>query len=409
MRTPDAPGSPGGERPRRRRCRFSLSSTRLLMSHRPRFADRVRRRPVDCRAGPAGRRAPHPAAWALPRRGRRPLAARQTRRMTTPSAPSRAGDTRSLPAAIQAAIGAAEDKKATDIVVHGPARGGGVHRLLRDLLRAEPAAGEGDRRAHRGDAAKRAHQAGARSRDTGAPNGCCSTTSISSCTSSTAKRGSSTRSTGCGAARRGSCRRSTAAAPGRLHDAMNVRGRALTAPAPGRRRPAGHSRGAPVRRLRSSPRRALVGPRVRLLLGHGPRDAAPICDICGDPLPGWRNISRELCVCPRCRRAARPVSRSRAVGPYDGSLRGDRPCLQVRRAPVAGAPAGGAHAGPGRRRARRGRLRDPGAAPLAAPALAGLQPGGRPRLAPRSSCVPRAPARARDLPAGRPARRPAAP
>ena len=37
--------------------------------------------------------------------------------MTTPSAPSRAADTRSLPAAIQAAIGAAEDKKATDIVV----------------------------------------------------------------------------------------------------------------------------------------------------------------------------------------------------------------------------------------------------------------------------------------------------
>ena len=48
---------------------------------------------------------------------------------------------------------------------------------------------------------------------------------------------------------------------------------------------------------------------------------SPICDICGDPLPGWRNISRESCVCARCRRGRRPISRSRAAGPYDGSLR----------------------------------------------------------------------------------------
>jgi ComF family protein len=47
----------------------------------------------------------------------------------------------------------------------------------------------------------------------------------------------------------------------------------------------------------------------------------PLCDACGDPLPGWRNISRDLCICPRCRRGSRSVSRSRAAGPYSGSLR----------------------------------------------------------------------------------------
>ncbi len=47
----------------------------------------------------------------------------------------------------------------------------------------------------------------------------------------------------------------------------------------------------------------------------------PICDGCGDPLPSWRTISRESCVCPRCRRAPRPISRSRAAGAYEGSLR----------------------------------------------------------------------------------------
>jgi ComF family protein len=47
----------------------------------------------------------------------------------------------------------------------------------------------------------------------------------------------------------------------------------------------------------------------------------PVCDACGDPLPGWRNISRELCICPRCRRGSRSVSRSRAAGRYSGPLR----------------------------------------------------------------------------------------
>lgn len=47
----------------------------------------------------------------------------------------------------------------------------------------------------------------------------------------------------------------------------------------------------------------------------------PLCDVCGDPLPTWRTISRPLARCARCRRARRHVSRARAIGAYDGALR----------------------------------------------------------------------------------------
>ena len=47
----------------------------------------------------------------------------------------------------------------------------------------------------------------------------------------------------------------------------------------------------------------------------------PLCDRCGDPLPTWRLISVPLACCPRCRRAARPLDRARAIGAYDGALR----------------------------------------------------------------------------------------
>jgi ComF family protein len=48
----------------------------------------------------------------------------------------------------------------------------------------------------------------------------------------------------------------------------------------------------------------------------------PLCDGCGDPLPSWRTISVPLARCPRCRRGSRAVDRSRAIGIYDGALRG---------------------------------------------------------------------------------------
>jgi ComF family protein len=48
----------------------------------------------------------------------------------------------------------------------------------------------------------------------------------------------------------------------------------------------------------------------------------PVCDTCGDPLPSWRVLSVECGRCPRCRRGASRVARSRAIGAYDGALRG---------------------------------------------------------------------------------------
>jgi ComF family protein len=48
----------------------------------------------------------------------------------------------------------------------------------------------------------------------------------------------------------------------------------------------------------------------------------PLCRHCGDPLPSWRPISRELELCARCRRQLSAISICRAIGPYEGSLRG---------------------------------------------------------------------------------------
>lgn len=48
----------------------------------------------------------------------------------------------------------------------------------------------------------------------------------------------------------------------------------------------------------------------------------PLCDVCGDALPSWRTVSVPLARCARCRRLERPVSKARAIGAYDGALRG---------------------------------------------------------------------------------------
>jgi ComF family protein len=48
----------------------------------------------------------------------------------------------------------------------------------------------------------------------------------------------------------------------------------------------------------------------------------PLCDACGDPLPTWRTISVPIARCARCRRAPRQVTCVRAVGAYEGALRG---------------------------------------------------------------------------------------
>lgn len=48
----------------------------------------------------------------------------------------------------------------------------------------------------------------------------------------------------------------------------------------------------------------------------------PLCRVCGDALPSWRVISLPLELCPRCRRRRSAVDAARAVGHYEGSLRG---------------------------------------------------------------------------------------
>lgn len=47
----------------------------------------------------------------------------------------------------------------------------------------------------------------------------------------------------------------------------------------------------------------------------------PFCDACGEPLPSWRIISIGERHCPRCRRRPSAISRARAAGAYDGTLR----------------------------------------------------------------------------------------
>jgi ComF family protein len=47
----------------------------------------------------------------------------------------------------------------------------------------------------------------------------------------------------------------------------------------------------------------------------------PVCDTCGDPLPSWRVIGIDGGRCGRCRAGRAHVSRARAIGAYEGSLR----------------------------------------------------------------------------------------
>lgn len=47
----------------------------------------------------------------------------------------------------------------------------------------------------------------------------------------------------------------------------------------------------------------------------------PLCHVCGDVLPSWRVVSASDRRCARCRRLPRVITRGRAVGAYDGTLR----------------------------------------------------------------------------------------
>ena len=75
-----------------------------------------------------------------------------------------------------------------------------LHRIISALHRFQHAAGRSHLRRHRGKL-QRARHAPDAPRRSPAPNGCCSTTAASSCTSSPSARGTSTISNGCGAPR----------------------------------------------------------------------------------------------------------------------------------------------------------------------------------------------------------------
>jgi ComF family protein len=47
----------------------------------------------------------------------------------------------------------------------------------------------------------------------------------------------------------------------------------------------------------------------------------PLCDACGDALPSWRLLDAGERRCARCRRLRTAITRTRAVGAYDGALR----------------------------------------------------------------------------------------
>jgi ComF family protein len=46
----------------------------------------------------------------------------------------------------------------------------------------------------------------------------------------------------------------------------------------------------------------------------------PFCDSCGDTLPSWRDLGSAVHHCARCRRVKTVITRTRAVGTYDGAL-----------------------------------------------------------------------------------------
>ena len=127
-------------------------------------------------------------------------------------------------------------------------------------------------------------------------------------------------------------------------------------------------------------RRAARRPRLRAAAGAPSSPVTPpLCARCGDALPAWRGST----TCPASARAAGAARRrcavARAAGAYEGVLRAAAALPQVRGPADARRAAGRDDAGRGGGGARGRGLRRAGAAPLAAPARARVQPGGRPR------------------------------
>ena len=67
---------------------------------------------------------------------------------------------------------------------------------------------------------------------------------------------------------------------------------------------------------------------------------APCCVACGDSLPSWRASAPFWNRCARCHAATTGISRTRAVGAYDGSLRAIIHALKFDRRRSVAAPLG---------------------------------------------------------------------
>lgn len=63
------------------------------------------------------------------------------------------------------------------------------------------------------------------------------------------------------------------------------------------------------------------GPVCRECWNSIARFVPPLCNHCGDPLLSWRENPDGDGRCARCRQHSSPVTASRAIGPYDGTLR----------------------------------------------------------------------------------------
>ena len=152
-----APRSSSGARSAAARC---AHAGRFV--HRDSAAPRIGR--IHRGSGARGRRNLHRTTRALlARRCRRDVRQITCMKRITTTRTRTTGGKKRLPAEVTRAVRAAVDKKATDVVVLD-LRNAGVHRLLRDLLGAEHAAGQGDRRQRRGHAARGRRAAGARRR-----------------------------------------------------------------------------------------------------------------------------------------------------------------------------------------------------------------------------------------------------
>jgi ComF family protein len=68
----------------------------------------------------------------------------------------------------------------------------------------------------------------------------------------------------------------------------------------------------------------------------------PLCQHCGDPLMSWRARDVDISArCPRCERQPSAISRLRAIGEYDGTLRSIIHALKYDRRPSLARPLAG--------------------------------------------------------------------